>query len=146
MNYWELFTQQNDFIFRHVQQDQIQHNVRQGIKYTWYPVYACPIVTDDPEHMIACITDVVVAENGTESDVIYSFFLLSPSEENHRNTDLLLKHVTANGIMGPERAIPYADLIGDMFPDQISWLFVSPVPVLDGQRNHELDQQKKQNT
>jgi len=143
MNYWELFTRQNDFIFSHVQQDHVQRNSFQGIKYTWYPVYACPIVTDDLDHMIACITDVIIAEDDTESHVVYDCFLLSPSEENKRNINLSLKRVTVDGIMEPEQAVPFGELIFDMFPDYVNWLFASPIPVLEGKKNHELDQQQR---
>ena len=142
VNYWELFTKQNEFIFRHVQEDRILHNWFQGTKYTWYPVYACPIVTNDPEHMIACITNVIVAENDSGSEIIYDFFLLSSSENPH-NTNLTLKRATVNGIMEPDQSFLFGEMIFDLFPDYVNWMFASPVPVLEGQRNHELDEQRK---
>ena len=141
INYWELFTKKNDFIFSHVNKDDIQHNEYQGTKYTWYPVYACPIVTGDPEHMIACVIDVIVAENDKGQYVVYDCMLLSRSKENRRDTIAKLQRVTVDGIMKPEQDVPFGQMILDLFPCFVQWMFASPIPVLEGQRNHELDQQ-----
>ena len=139
MDYWDLFTENNDFIFSHVQQNHIQHNIFQGIKYTLYPVCACPVVTNDPEHRIACVTGVITVEADRGATAVYDFFLLSPSEENHHNIALELKRVTADGIMEPEQAVLFGERILNMFPDYADWTLSSLIPVLEGRKNYETD-------
>ncbi len=142
MDYWLFFQEEVDFISRHIRQDSVQHNVWQGVRYSWYPVYACPLVTGQPDLPIACVTGIFTAEHDGNREIVYSCCFLVFHDDVKKQIECRFQYIARDGCMGPDKSLPFLDLADMLFPDFSSWLLSSPVPVLEGNMNHEIAEQK----